>query len=114
VQSGVDLQEEGAAHGGHLALSAASGALYGALRPDGAAPVEAGLAFGMGFLVLAYGAAGPALRLAPPPTRDAPARNLQHVMVHALFGIATALVADRLQRRLAVSRPAPRQARHRR
>lgn len=114
VQGGAGLQEEGAAHGGHLALSAASGALYGALKPDGVAPVEAGLAFGMGFLALAYGAAGPALRLTPPPTRDTPASNLQHVAVHALFGVVTALVADRLERRWAVSGPIPRQSRHRR
>ncbi len=99
VQGDADLQEESAAHGGHLALSAASGALYGALKPASVAPVEAGLAFGMGFLALAYGAAGPALRLTPPPTRDTPASNLQHVAVHALFGVATALVAERVLRR---------------
>ena len=99
MQSDADLQEESAAHGGHLVLSAASGALYGALKPTSVAPVEAGLAFGMGFLALAYGAAGPALRLTPPPTRDTPASNLQHVAVHALFGVATALVAERVLRR---------------
>ncbi len=112
AQAYVALREEGAAHGGHLALSAASGALYGALKPAGVAPVEAGLAFGMGFLPLAYGAAGPALRLTPPPTRDTPASNLQHVMVHVLFGVATALVADRLERRPAMAGPEPRQAQH--
>ncbi len=111
AQGDASLQEEGTAHGGHLALSAASGALYGALKPAGAAPVKAGLAFGMGFLALAYGATGPALQLTPPPTRDTPANNLQHVMVHALFGVATALVADRLGRRLAAGGPKPRQAR---
>ena len=114
MQGDAGLEEEGAAHGGHLALSAASGALYGALKPAGIAPVGAGLAFGMGFLALAYGAAGPALRLTPPPTRDTPANNLQHVALHALFGVATALVADRLERRLKVSEPGPRQARRRR
>ena len=113
MQGDAGLEEEGAAHGGHLALSAASGALYGALKPAGVAPVGAGLAFGMGFLALAYGAAGPALRLTPPPTRDTPANNLQHVALHALFGVATALIADRLQRRLAMSKPEPRQTRHR-
>ena len=88
-------------HAGHLALSVASGALYGALKPAGAPPVEAGLAFGAGFLALAYGGAGPALRLTPPPWRDTPANNVQHAVVHALFGIATALVADRIERKLA-------------
>ena len=69
------------------------------MKPDGAAPAASGLAFGMGFLALAYGAAGPALRLTPPPQRDTPASNLQHVAVHALFGVATALAADRILRR---------------
>jgi hypothetical protein len=82
----------------------ASGALYGALKPAGVPPITAGLAFGMGFLAMAYGAAGPALRLTPPPTRDTPASNLQHVAVHALFGVATALVAERLERRFVCQR----------
>jgi len=97
-----------------LAARHASGALYGTFKPSGVAPVEAGLAFGMGFFALAYGGAGPALRMTPPPWRDTSASNLQHVAVHALSGVATALVANCLRRRLAVSRPEPRQARHRR
>ena len=104
LQGAADLEEEGIAHGGHLAMSVASGALYGALKPAGVAPVEAGLAFGMGLLALAYGAAGPALRLTPPPTRDTSANNLQHVAVHALFGVAMALVTERILRQLAGSR----------
>jgi len=91
-------EEQALAHGGHLALSVASGALYGALKPADAAPVSAGLAFGMGFLALAYGVAGPAFRLTPKPWRDTPANNLQHVAVHALFGVTTALVAERVAR----------------
>ena len=75
------------------------------LKPAGLPPVEAGLAFGMGFLALAYGAAGPALRLTPPPTRDTSSNNLQHVAVHALFGVATALVVDRLEKRSKISGP---------
>ena len=110
MQGDADLSKEGTAHGAHLALSAASGALYGALKPAGVPPVEAGLAFGMGFLALAYGGAGPALHLTPPPTRDTPANNLQHVAVHALFGVAVAVVAERLERRSAISRSGPRQA----
>ena len=108
------MEEEGAAHGGHLALSAVSGALYGALKPGGAAPVEAGLTFGLAFLALAYGSAGPVLRLTPPPARDTLVNNLQHVAVHALFGVATALMTDNLERRLGGSGPKPRQARYRR
>ena len=103
AQGDANLTEEGKAHGGHLTLSAASGALYGVLKPAGLPPVEAGLAFGMGFLALAYGGAGPALGLTPPPTRDTPANNLQHVAVHVLFGVAMALVTERALRRLAGS-----------
>lgn len=91
-------EEQALAHGGHLALSAACGALYGALKPEDAAPVNAGLAFGMGFLALAYGIAGPAFRLTPKPWRDTPADNLQHVALHALFGVTTALMAERVAR----------------
>ena len=105
AQGDAGLQEEGTAHGGHLALSAASGALYGVLKPAGVPPVEAGLAFGMGFLALAYGGAGPALGLTPPPTRDTPANTVQHVMLHALFGVAAALVTERVLRRLAAPQP---------
>lgn len=34
------------------------------------APIEAGLAFGAGFIALAYGGAGPTLLLMLPPSRD--------------------------------------------
>lgn len=108
LQGDADLREEGVAHGGHMALSIASGAAYSALKPAGVAPIGGGLAFGAGFLALAYGGIGPALRLTPPPWRDTPANNLQHVVVHALFGITTALVADRTARWLAASEPGPR------
>jgi hypothetical protein len=103
LADGPDPWEESAAHGGHLGLSVASGALYGALKPAAADPVTSGLVFGAGFLALAYAGAGPALRLTPPPWRDTRANNLQHAVVHALFGITTAVVADRVTRRLARS-----------
>jgi hypothetical protein len=105
---GPNSREEGAARGGHLGLSVASGALYGALKPAAADPVTAGLVFGAGFLALASAGTGPALHLTPPPWRDTRANNLQHAVVHALFGITTALVADRVARRF--SAPARRRS----
>ena len=105
MHGAADMPEEGTAHGGHLVLSVLSGALYGALKPARVPPVEAGLALGAGFMALAYGGTGPALQVTPPPWRDTTASNVQHAVVHALFGIATALVADRVARRLAAPRP---------
>ena len=96
-QSGTG--EEAAAHGGHLALSALSGAAYGAIKPDGVGPVAAGLTFGLGFRALAYGGAGPALDVTPVPWRETKANTAQHLVLHAVFGLATALVADRLTRK---------------
>lgn len=92
------FREQAVSHGGHLALSAASGALYGALKPPGTPPLVAGLVFGAGFYGLAYGIVGPALGLTPPLSRDTRASIVQHAAFHALFGVATALVAERLTR----------------
>ena len=83
-------------HGGHFTLSVVSGALYGALKPRSASPIAAGLALGATFYGLAYGAVGPALGLTPPLTKDKPGSIAQHAAVHALFGLVTAVVADRL------------------
>ena len=101
-RSELVLQDESASHAGHLGLSIGSGALYGALKPANTEPLTSGLAFGAGFMALACAGIGPALRLTPPPSRDTRANNLQHVVVHALFGITTALVADRVAQRLAL------------
>ncbi|MGI4955332.1 MAG: catalase family protein [Janthinobacterium lividum] len=108
-----DFEEEAKAHAGHLALSAASGALYGALKPGSVGPVEGGLGFGALFGALAYAAIGPALQLTPPPWRDTRENNLQHLVVHALFGVATGVITDRAARRLARSQ-ARQQARNQR
>ena len=57
------------------------------------------LAFGLGFYALAYGIVGPALGVTREPWRSTPASLARHAAMHALFGVATGVVADRLVRR---------------
>jgi hypothetical protein len=80
-------------------MSAASGAAYGLVARDTPSPAGAGLAFGLGFYALAYGFLGPALKLTPKLSRSRPADILQHALLHAAFGVATGVVAERLSRR---------------
>ena len=106
LQAQGSAGEEAVAHGGHLAVSILSGAAYGVLKPDRTAPVPAGLAFGLSFWALAYGGVGPALDLTPAPRREPAGGHAQHLLLHAVFGMATALVADRILRRRGRQRPA--------
>ena len=57
-------------------------------------PVVAGAAFGAGFYALTYGAVTPTL------PKDTPSSIVQHGLFHVLFGVATALAADRVARRI--------------
>jgi hypothetical protein len=76
-----------------------AGASYGlATRGDGASPVLGGLVFGLGFHAVAYEMLGPALGVTPAPWRDSGANQLQHAALHAVFGVVTAVVTDRLAR----------------
>lgn len=93
------LGEELLSHGGHLALSAMAGAAYGALKPRGTPPLVAGAAMGVGFHALAYGVAGPVLGVTPKLWEDEPANVAEHGFLHLLFGVTTALVAERVARR---------------
>ena len=95
-----DAGEQMVAHGGHLALSAASGFIYGVVKPAGVPPVVAGTVFGAAFYGLAYGLLGPALGVTPRLDRDTKASIVQHGMFHVLFGVATAVTADRVARRI--------------
>ena len=72
----------------------------------GVPPTQAGLALGAGFMGLAWGVAGPALRLTPPPTEDTLPNHVKHVVVHALFGLATAWVTEQVQREAAARQSA--------
>ena len=85
-----DSAEQVASHGGHLALSAAAGGLYGLAAPPGVSPLAAGAAFGAVFYALAYGLLAPALGLRPAPWRDAPASVGQRGFFHLLFGLLVA------------------------
>ncbi len=92
--------EQVLAHGGHLALSAASGLVYGRVKPDGVPPIVAGTVFGAAFYGLAYGVLGPVLGVTPRLSRDSTASIVQHGMFHVLFGVTTAVTADRVARRI--------------
>lgn len=94
------LREEVASEGGHLLLSAVLGGGFGVLRRGlGLSAQPAGLVLGLGFYPLAHGLVGPLLGLMRPPWRQRPVKMAQRVLLHAVFGSVTALVADRLDRR---------------
>ena len=92
--------EQLVSHGGHLALSLAAGTAYAAAKPDAASPVLAGTIFGAGFYAVAYGLIGPLLGVTPKLQNDTRSSIVQHGLFHLVFGIATALAADRVARRI--------------
>jgi hypothetical protein len=95
------MREEAMAEGGHLLLSTALGGGFGVLRRGlGLSAQPAGLVLGLGFYPLAHWLAGPLLGLMRPPWRQQPVKLAQRVALHAVFGAVTALVADRLDRRI--------------
>lgn len=90
----------------HLAYSAASGAMYGlarpALPPLRALPTPAaGVLFGLGVWAASFEGLLPALGVMPRTTQHPPKRWPAPMMGHAVFGAVTALVASRLDKRLA-------------
>lgn len=85
--------EQVGVHGGHLTLSALGGAAYAVAFNEDAPVVASGLAFGAAFYFACHWIAGPLLRLKPPEWRESPAAVAQHVVVHALYGVLTALGA---------------------
>lgn len=99
-QAVPSLREEMLAHGGHLALSGITGAVYGAATPKGAPPVVAGSIFGSAFYLLAYGLIGPGVKVTPPLWRDTKLSIVQHGVFHLIFGVATAMITKRAARRL--------------
>ena len=92
--------EQVTSHGGHLALSAGAGALYGLTRPVSTSPWVGGAGFGTGFYALAYGLLGPALGVTPPLWKDKLASIAQHGGFHLVFGLVTALLTPRIENRL--------------
>ncbi len=95
------VQEEATVQGAHLVLSAAIGALYGAFhRRFGLRPVPAGLLLGLGFYPLAFGVTGPLLGITEKPWDTPPRFIAQRGVLHAVFGVVTALVTKGVARRL--------------
>ncbi|MBV9750107.1 MAG: hypothetical protein JO157_14955 [Acetobacteraceae bacterium] len=93
------VQEEAVAQGGHLALSAALGAAYGAVhRRIGLPAIPSGLLLGLGFYPVAFGVAGPLLGITEKPWEAQPRLLGQRAAFHAMFGIVTALVTKQLAR----------------
>lgn len=98
VDFGPPTAEPGAAeqvstHAAHLALSALGGAAYAAIFDEEAPTVSSGLAFGMAFYVACHWIAGPLMRLKPPEWREPPLAVAQHLVVHAVYGLAIASAA---------------------
>jgi uncharacterized membrane protein YagU involved in acid resistance len=90
----------------HLAYSAGSGGMYGLVRPAlpplRALPTPAaGALFGLGVWAASFQGLLPALGVMPRTTQHPPKRWPAPMMGHAVFGAVTALVASRLDRRLA-------------
>lgn len=94
------LDEQATYHGGHLALSAAMGALYPATRAlPGMRGIGGGLLFGAAFYPVMWGLLGPALKLTPTPRAEGLATAARRVGIHAAFGLVTALVANAISPR---------------
>jgi uncharacterized membrane protein YagU involved in acid resistance len=90
----------------HLAYSAASGAAYGlarpALPPLRSVPTPAaGALFGWAVWAASFQGLLPALGVMPRTTQHPPKRWPAPLMGHAVFGAVTAVVASRLDKRLA-------------
>lgn len=92
---------EGAALGGHLAISTALGALFGALRGGGyMKSLTAGPLFGLGLYALTVSGIGNVLGITRAAHRESGNVLGKQLFEHALFGTATALVADEVRHRL--------------
>lgn len=89
------VEEQAMSHGGHLALSAAMGAVYPLVRAiPGFRGAGGGLLFGAAFYPLLWGLLGPALGVTPTPREEGAATVTQRIGIHAAFGLITALVAN--------------------
>ena len=83
----------------HLAAGAAAGIVFGVARllsGRRGSTVFAGLGFGAALWGVNYVIAAPALNLFPPPWDDRPGRPPVMLAAHALYGLVTATVVDRV------------------
>ena len=74
----------------HYAFGAVNGAIYGALAERYPWTTSGdGLLFGTGVFLAADESSMPALGLVPPPWRETPAAQLEHLAAHLVFGVVT-------------------------
>jgi hypothetical protein len=91
-------QETAAGMGGHLAYSAALGGVYGALRSAFNLPaVPTGPLYGLGLYAVNVLGIGPALGITKSPAKERPTVVRRQLMMHAFYGVVTALVANRMR-----------------
>jgi hypothetical protein len=91
-------QEMAAGMGGHLVYSAVMGGVFGALRSAFKLPaVPTGPLYGLGLYAVNIFGLGRPLGIAVGPGQERPAAVSRQLMMHALYGSVTALVADRLR-----------------
>ena len=84
----------------HFAYGAGAGAIYGALaRGVPAPPALKGAAFGLGVWSVSYLGLMPALGVLSPATEHPGRRNALMIAAHLVWGSATGLLFDRLQKR---------------
>lgn len=94
-------QEQMLAMGEHMMISAAYGAGYGALQQTlGLPALPGGAIYGLGVYALNFAGLGPALGLMPGPWREEPMTVGRRMMMHAIYGTVTALVADQMRPRV--------------
>ncbi len=86
----------------HLLFSAALGAGYGVLNGMlDLPPIPTGPLYGLGIYTLMLGGVGPALDVTAGPWNEAPQTAGRRVMMHAVYGMVTALVYERVRQELA-------------
>ncbi|HEX6385669.1 MAG TPA: hypothetical protein VF177_13445 [Anaerolineae bacterium] len=86
---------------GHYAIGGLLGAGYGVVHAaTGAAAIPAGPLYGLGTYALNFMGLGPATGLMPGPWKQEPPDVGREIMMHAVYGTVTALVADRLLQKM--------------
>lgn len=93
-------QEKALAFAEHMLISGGFGAVYGLARTLVSAPLLlTGMMFGLLVYAVNLAGAGPALDLAPGPWEEKPQVVGRRVMMHVVYGVVTALVADQIEQR---------------
>ena len=83
----------------HFAYGAGAGAVYGPSRAVPAPPALKGAAFGLGVWSVSYLGLMPALGVLSPATEHPGRRNALMIAAHLVWGSATGILFDRLQKR---------------